>query len=183
ASGFPQVIPMGVSVKQQTPTDSVYSKPVSFVTVKCSTSPSPTPSPTPPSNSGNIASNAVVSVSSTSSPVGSTTFIGDNAKDNSLATEWASQEEFTPWIQLTWSNAHTISRIKLFDRPNTIDKIGAGYLSFSDGSTVRVGQLPDNGDAYEATFPPKNGITWVRFQITAGAGQNVGLSEFQVFSN
>ncbi len=105
------------------------------------------------------------------------------AKDGNTSTEWASQGQLTPWIQLLFPTPQNLYDIKLFDRPNTTDKVNAGTLSFSDGSTISVGTLPDTGSAYEIPFPQKNNITWVKFQVTSGAGLNVGLREFQAFSN
>jgi hypothetical protein len=53
-------------------------------------------------------------------------------------------------------------------------------LSFSDTSTVGVTGIPKDGTAKTVTFANKT-ITWVKFQVSGGNGQNVGLSEMQVF--
>jgi len=90
------------------------------------------------------------------------------------------------WMQLDWSTPQTVNKIKLYDRPNvTHDHIKGGTLTFSDGSSVTVGELPDgvvNGapDPLEVTFDAKT-ITWVRFTVDAFTGHNAGLTEFEVF--
>src|SRR5438045_6784020 len=68
----------------------------------------------------------------------------------------------------------------LHDRPNTIDNVRAGTLSFSDGSTINVGTLPDNGDGLPVNFGLKT-ITWVKFTVNQAVGQNIGLSEIEVY--
>ncbi|MFS4416282.1 discoidin domain-containing protein, partial [Maribacter sp. 2307ULW6-5] len=53
-------------------------------------------------------------------------------------------------------------------------------LRFSDGSTINVDALDNNGAARLIEFPEKT-VTWVELDITNGAGANVGLSEFEVY--
>ena len=98
--------------------------------------------------------------------------------------EWATVRQMAgAWIQLNWSTPVQVSRIALWDRPNVWDNVKAGTLSFSDGTAVAVGQLPDDASSpFVASFATKS-ITWVRFTITAAKGLNIGLSEFQVFGS
>ncbi|HEV3172088.1 MAG TPA: DNRLRE domain-containing protein, partial [Actinocrinis sp.] len=96
------------------------------------------------------------------------------------AGEWASNGELTPWIQLTWPTAQTVGRIVLYDRSNPIDQIHAGTLVFSDGSTVPIPELPNDGTGKAIDFAPRT-VTSVKLQVTVGSGLNVGLSEIQVF--
>jgi len=93
--------------------------------------------------------------------------------------EWASNGETTPWVQLTWPIERSISRIILYDRTNSDDLIDSGLLTFSDSSSIDVGALPNNGEALTIKFPDKK-VTWAKFQVTAGNGFNVGLSEIEV---
>lgn len=93
--------------------------------------------------------------------------------------EWASNGETTPWVKLTWPEERSITRIILYDRPNADDAIEGGTLTFSDGSSIDVGGLPNNGEALEIDFPEKK-VSWVKFEVSAGRGFNVGLSEFMV---
>jgi LmbE family N-acetylglucosaminyl deacetylase len=83
------------------------------------------------------------------------------------------------WLQLTWSSPQVIDRIVLYDRPNTNDRITSATISFSDGSTLAVGPLNNNGSATEYTFAPVE-TTSLRMTVNTVRG-NVGLSEIQVF--
>ena len=70
----------------------------------------------------------------------------------------------------------------LYDRPNTNDQVTGGTLTFSDGSTVNVPTLNNNGAATTVTFPAKT-TTSVLFTVlsVSSTTQNVGLSEIEVF--
>ena len=87
------------------------------------------------------------------------------------------------WIKLTWVNPIKATRILLYDRPNSDDQVVAGKLTFSDGSKLDVGELPNDGKTpANITFPEKE-ITWVRFDITqtSPTTKSAGLAEFGVF--
>ena len=71
----------------------------------------------------------------------------------------------------------------LFDRPNPKDHILSGVLLFSDGSAIRVGELPNDArSAREFVFPAKT-ISWVVFAVDSVSPEtaNVGLAEMAVF--
>jgi hypothetical protein len=78
--------------------------------------------------------------------------------------EWVSLgERQTAMIRLSWDAPQTARRVWLFDRPNPKDHIISGVLLFSDGSAVRVGELPNDARwAREIVFPAKT-VTWVVF--------------------
>ncbi len=86
------------------------------------------------------------------------------------------------WLKLTWTSPQTVSRIVLYDRPNLNDQITGGTLQFSDGSSVAVGTLNNNGSAVTLSFTAKT-VTSVQLIITSVSAptQNVGLSEIQVY--
>jgi hypothetical protein len=67
----------------------------------------------------------------------------------------------------------------LHDRPNVDDNVRAGTLLFSDGSSVSVGTLPNNGTGLTISFAAKT-ITAVQFRIDNAVGRNIGLAEFKV---
>ncbi|WP_202896372.1 DUF7402 domain-containing protein [Actinopolymorpha pittospori] len=83
-------------------------------------------------------------------------------------------------MQLDFDSPIRADRIVLYDRPGDDDSNG-GTLSFSDGSTVEVRDLPRNGGARTLTFPMKT-FDRVRFQVAGGTGLNPGLSEFEVYA-
>lgn len=120
-------------------------------------------------------------------------FSPDKAVDGIIGVdgkgEWACEGVLTswgdlryPWIQFEWDKPQTISRIVLYDRPNTYDNIAGGKLIFSDGSTLYVNRIPRNGVGKEVTFPAKK-VKWVRFQATDGYGKDLGFSEVEIFTD
>ncbi|MGK5643615.1 DUF7402 domain-containing protein, partial [Streptomyces sp. URMC 126] len=68
------------------------------------------------------------------------------------------------------------------DRPNSDDQVTGAVLTFSDGSTVTVGALADDGTATSITFPART-TTSLRITLVtvSGTTRNVGLAEVLVF--
>src|SRR5439155_5854031 len=136
---------------------------------------------TPAITPGNIAGTASVTVSSQNTSAGQ---LGSKAIDQVIdgwpgdfTREWATTGQLAgAWIQLTWSSPVAISGIVLNDRPNLNDNVKSGTLSFSDGSTVAVGTLPNNGAGLTTSFSTKT-VSWVKFTVTSASGYNIGLSE------
>ena len=96
--------------------------------------------------------------------------------------EWASAGELAgAWIQYTWTTPVTISRSVLHDRINNSDRILGGTLRFSDGSSIVVGALPNDGAGLNTDFSPRT-VTWIRFEVTSATGGAVGLAEWEVIS-
>jgi hypothetical protein len=96
------------------------------------------------------------------------------------AADWASLGEQNPWVRLAWRSPVRADRIVLYDRTSRDDANG-GVLEFSDGSTVEVSEIPDDGSPRTVTFPMRE-FSWVKFQVRGGSGPNVGLLEFEVFA-
>ncbi len=139
------------------------------------------------SDGTNIASLATVTASGQNSDYGQ---LATKAVDGYIdgypgdyTREWAAPGGGVgTWLNLQWQNSYTVSRVVLYDRPNENDRITGGTLNFSDGSSVTVGALNNNGSATEVTFTPRS-ITSITFTITSVSGTtgNAGLSEFQVY--
>ena len=135
---------------------------------------------------GDIAPKATVTVSGVEDNYG---FAGATDKapggyPNNRDNEWSSGQKVGATIRLTWKTPQTIDRIQLFDRPNENDNATSSTLTFSDGSTIEVGALPNDGmTPAEARFAPKT-VSWVEWKATgvSDATENVGLGEFAVFA-
>ena len=86
------------------------------------------------------------------------------------------------WLELTWSSPQTFDTIVLYDRPNSSDQITAGNIQFSDGSSIPVPALANDGSGVTLTFAAKT-VTSLQLNITAvsASTQNIGLSEIQVY--
>ena len=107
--------------------------------------------------------------------------IGGYPGDSSV--EWATSGGGAgSWLKLTWASAQTFDTIVLYDRPNASDQITGGNIQFSDGSSITVGTLPNDGSAYTLTFAAKT-ATSLQLNITSVSAttQNVGLAEIQVY--
>ncbi|AOY72472.1 chitobiase/beta-hexosaminidase C-terminal domain-containing protein [Paenarthrobacter ureafaciens] len=97
--------------------------------------------------------------------------------------EWVSAgEKAGSWIQYNFTPTRTINAVTLGDRPILSDQVTGGNLVFSDGSTVPVPALPNNGSGLTINFPAKT-VSSVRFNITSVSGSttNAGLAEFEAY--
>jgi hypothetical protein len=97
--------------------------------------------------------------------------------------EWRTKGEKTgAWLNLVWSSAHTIDRVVLYDRPNLKDQITSAILSFSDGSSVSVGTLNNDGSAVTIVFSART-VTSLLLTVTgvSGTTTNIGLAEIEVY--
>ncbi|GAA6033581.1 hypothetical protein JCM8097_001467 [Rhodosporidiobolus ruineniae] len=97
--------------------------------------------------------------------------------------EWASSAEGAgAWLKLVWSSPVTANRIVLYDRPNLLDQITGGTLTFSDNSTLAVPALNNDGSATTLDFSTRT-FSSLTLTVTsvASTGQNTGLSEIQVY--
>jgi hypothetical protein len=147
----------------------------------------PVPPPSALNSPANVARDATVTVSS-AHPDYSIDGLTDGVVGGypgDIRQEWCTRGEFdTATIRLTWSQEQSIDRVWLFDRPNSLDQIRSGLLVFSDGTSIRTGELPDDARrGLEVRFPVKR-VKWVVFivnEVKPGT-LNIGLSEFAVFS-
>ncbi|MCF7674071.1 MAG: hypothetical protein K9N23_01790 [Akkermansiaceae bacterium] len=144
--------------------------------------------PSPLTSSANIAPRAVLTVSSTH-PDYSVGGLTDGMVDGfpgDIHREWCTAgERETATIRLTWPEAQAIDRIWLFDRPNDLDQVRSGLLVFSDGTTIKTGELPDNArQGLEVRFPTKR-VKWLVFiaDEVKPSTQNIGLAELAVFQD
>ncbi|TRZ89008.1 hypothetical protein D4R89_06870 [bacterium] len=107
-------------------------------------------------------------------------------RDDINRNEWVSRGELeTAMIRLSWDQPEMVSRVWLFDRPNPKDHITSGVLLFSDGSAVKVGELPNDAkSAREVSFSAKQ-VRWIVFAVDSVSPEtsNAGLAEFAVFGD
>jgi alpha-glucosidase (family GH31 glycosyl hydrolase) len=101
------------------------------------------------------------------------------------AREWVTLgKKNDAWLQLDWKQPTRMNQVLLYDRPNANDHVLAGRLTFSDGSAIDVGPLPNDGQFPAAIRFDAKTCTWVRFTVTKAAPrtENIGLSEMAVTS-
>jgi len=102
-----------------------------------------------------------------------------------LEAEWASNHGVAGTkARLTWQQPITAQCVWLFDRPNDADEVLAARLTFSDGSTVDVGPLPNDASAPARLKFASKTFTWMEVLITrvSPRTRNVGLAEIAVFA-
>jgi hypothetical protein len=144
--------------------------------------------PSAPPGGTNVAPLATVTASSENASTGQT---AAKAVDGStLGYPQAYQHEWATvgqgagaWLNLAWSSPQTLTSITLYDRPNLDDQVTGGTITFSDGSTLAVGVLPNDGSPYTLTFAAKT-VTSLKLTITAVSSttQNIGLAEIQTYT-
>lgn len=83
-------------------------------------------------------------------------------------------------IRLTFETPQSIGSVKLYDDYRSENQITSGELLFSDGSSISVGELKNQGGATVITFEGKEQIEWVEFKIDSYVG-TAGLTEFEVY--
>ena len=136
----------------------------------------------------NIALNATAVASSEDAATGQTAVkaidgVVEGYGNGDPTHEWSSfRQGAGAWIELSWSAPQLVTRVVLYDRPNLFDQVLSGTLLFSDGSTLAVGALYNDGTATRFDFVPKL-ITTVRLTVSgvSNTTQNIGLEEFEVY--
>jgi hypothetical protein len=97
--------------------------------------------------------------------------------------EWATiGEKVGAWILLKWNKTYTVNKVVLYDRPNRYDQITSATITFSNGSSVKVGELINSGDAVVINFPATvtNSIN-ITVNTVSKSTANIGLDELNVF--
>ncbi|MBQ8422768.1 MAG: GH92 family glycosyl hydrolase [Coprobacter sp.] len=135
----------------------------------------------------NIATKGRITVSSTLDNANPARCVTDGIMRIDGLGEWLSGSEVTfwgeidfPWIELRWESAVTINRVVIYDRPSLDSHAAGGTLHFSDGTSVGVYGIPNNGAPRVVNFAPKT-TEYIRFEITDGTGTHIGLSEIEVY--
>ena len=136
----------------------------------------------------NLALSATVTASSQNTSTGQT---ADKAIDGVIGgypstpynVEWATTGGGVgSWLKLTWATAQTFDTIVLYDRPNSSDQITSATLTFSNGTQIPVGTLPNDGTGLTVNVP---NITTTTLTLTvnsvSASTQNVGLAEIQAY--
>ena len=136
----------------------------------------------------NIAPEGKVEVSSANPHQEGQCYQGSRAVDGVLSgypvaacSEWATDGETVgAWLKITFPTPRHINQVVLYDRPNLSDHILEGALSFSDGTSLGTGTLPNDGSARKLVFDPKI-VQWVQFTVDRAGGPNTGLAEIEVY--
>lgn len=86
-----------------------------------------------------------------------------------------------PWIRLDWDEEVELSSVTLYDTVGDDATCSGGELVFDDGSRVLVRGIPAGGAPLTVSFTPRRTRS-LKFEITDGDGDYIGLSEMEVFT-
>ena len=75
-----------------------------------------------------------------------------------------------------------ISQASIHDRPEATEHILEGELQFSDGTTVRTGELPNDGSGKEIWLDKPIDASSVKFVVINGKGVNIGLADIEILA-
>ena len=130
----------------------------------------------------NVAATARVTASASASPAEGAVDGVVGGYPNDPSQEWDSGQK-TGWLQLDWDTPQTVDRVELYDRPGLLSQVTAGTLTLSDGTSIPVGPLPDDGSAPATLRFPARTVSWVRFTFTDLKRDSTsgGLGEIGVF--
>lgn len=94
---------------------------------------------------------------------------------------WATSGEGAgAWLKITLPTVRHVNQVILYDRPNPTDYVIQGKLTFSDGTELETGDLPNGGAPRKLSFEQKN-VTWIKFTVVQSTGPNIGLGEIEIY--
>jgi hypothetical protein len=140
----------------------------------------PQPTGPPKPKPGNVAPQATVTVSSEFSADYAGKHLTDGICGEHENGEWASKGESKPWVRFEWKEPVAIGKVVIYDRPNSSDHATAGRLIFSEGESVSIADIPNDGAPRIVNLGIRK-VTWLRFEVTESSGRNIGLSEVEIF--
>ena len=97
--------------------------------------------------------------------------------------EWATKNEGAgAWLSLAYDEVQKVTKIKIYDRPNTDDHITNSHLEFDDGTTLEVGELPNDGSVKEISLGEGKEVKNIKFVVdeVSESTTAVGLAEIEV---
>ena len=108
--------------------------------------------------------------------------IGDGIIGKHGPGEWATKgEKAGAWLRLEWPAKCVIDRIVVYDRSNLEDHAQEIILKFSDGFTVRKGNIPNNGQMCDIQLDSRKVTNSLLINIVKAQAINVGFSEVEVY--
>jgi len=94
---------------------------------------------------------------------------------------WASKGEKQAWLEYTWDSPVTIEAFAIFDRSSKYDDIDYAIVTFSDGETITVRDIPNGGRRKEVTLEKPKTISSLKIEVFGENSYNIGLSALEVY--
>lgn len=84
---------------------------------------------------------------------------------------------------MSWKRAVKFNQIVLYDRPNLVDQITGGIITFSDGTSILVPALNNDGSATVLNLAQTKTVSQLLFTITSvkRGTSMIGLSEIEFY--
>ena len=99
-----------------------------------------------------------------------------------LGASWTAPARVGAWVQFQWGSVRSVTSVQVYGAAGSGAQIKAGLLTFSNGTSLEVGEvLADPRFPTTLAFRARS-VTWVRFTVTklSGAG-NANLAELRVY--
>jgi hypothetical protein len=96
--------------------------------------------------------------------------------------EWATYNEREgAYVRISWANDVTITKLRLFDRPNSVENITSATLVF-DNQELRIGALYNDGRGTTIVLdkPITTSSVTIRVDSVSDSSVNIGLSEVEI---
>lgn len=84
------------------------------------------------------------------------------------------------WCRCDFEKPQHIEAMALYGNIEGTGRILKGKFTFNNGFSIDVGPLAKQGHETRISFPPQDGITWVRFDLGEIEGDGAGLSEWEI---
>ena len=99
-----------------------------------------------------------------------------------LGATWTAPARVGAWVQFKWGSAKSVTAVQVYGPARAGARIKAGLLTFSNGTSLEVGEiLADPRFPTTLAFPARS-VTWVRFTVTKLSGSgNANLAELRVY--
>ena len=99
-----------------------------------------------------------------------------------LGATWTAPARLGAWVQFRWRSVRSVTAVQVYGAAGSGARIKAGLLTFSNGTSLEVGEiLADPRFPTTLAFPARS-VTWVRFTVTKlSGGGNANLAELRVY--
>lgn len=85
--------------------------------------------------------------------------------------------------QFSWKEDQNIEQIRLYSSIDEESKILELSISFSDGYSMIINEIPNNGRPMIIDTGKREGIKWCSLRIISYKGSNYGLSECEIYAD
>ena len=96
--------------------------------------------------------------------------------------EWMAYREGNPTVYFSWDEPQLVDEVVLFETNAYNQNATGALITFDDGDSVRINDIPANGMPRSVTFEEKE-VNWMSVQVFGVKGSTGRLSEIQVLKS